>query len=407
MKIVLLNNSFPFHGETFLGNEMNHIPKDISICIFPMFISKKSTLDKMKKSRPYKVIQLEYKVSLLNLLRIVMKSVCVIVEKKEYEPLFQRKNLLSNFLKLMSFTMKSEIRIFELRKFISNNMNTDLSIYSYWLYETAYIGARLKETLNVSKLFSRCHGYDLYEDRHRDNYLPFRKYIIESCDIIFPISENGRNYLINKYTYIEPSKIITSFLATENLFDFNKTKKKCNVINILSCSNIVKVKRLDKLVRALSYVKDLRINWYHIGDGPLKSEILNSAKSLPSNIKVYLLGSMSNETVMEFYKENYIDVFVNTSDSEGIPVSIMEAMSFYVPVIATNVGGNSEIVVDNCNGVILEKNFSEVDFRNALNQIINSEKKSNYRANARKLWEKKFSKNNFEVFYEIIKRMER
>ena len=43
---------------------------------------------------------------------------------------------------------------------------------------------------------------------------------------------------------------------------------------------------------------------------------------------------------------NDFDLFVNMSLSEGIPVSIMEAISFGIPIIATNVGGNAEIVND-------------------------------------------------------------
>jgi glycosyltransferase involved in cell wall biosynthesis len=47
---------------------------------------------------------------------------------------------------------------------------------------------------------------------------------------------------------------------------------------------------------------------------------------------------------MQFYRETYVDVFVNTSSAEGIPVTIMEAQSFGIPVVAPEVGGVSEIV---------------------------------------------------------------
>ena len=48
-----------------------------------------------------------------------------------------------------------------------------------------------------------------------------------------------------------------------------------------------------------------------------------------------------------------MDYFINLSDSEGIPVSIMEAMSVGIPIIARDVGGNREIVTNN-NGCLLE-----------------------------------------------------
>ena len=48
--------------------------------------------------------------------------------------------------------------------------------------------------------------------------------------------------------------------------------------------------------------------------------------------------------MLDYYKNNIIDIFINLSASEGIPVSIMDAISFGIPCIATNVGGTGEIV---------------------------------------------------------------
>jgi glycosyltransferase involved in cell wall biosynthesis len=59
--------------------------------------------------------------------------------------------------------------------------------------------------------------------------------------------------------------------------------------------------------------------------------------------------------VLSWYAENNPSLFINVSTTEGIPVSIMEAMSFGIPVIATDVGGTSEIVNDG-NGMLLPKN---------------------------------------------------
>jgi glycosyltransferase involved in cell wall biosynthesis len=60
---------------------------------------------------------------------------------------------------------------------------------------------------------------------------------------------------------------------------------------------------------------------------------------------------------MEFYRKNHVDLFINVSETEGIPVSIMEAMSFGIPCIATNVGGVNEIV-NNTNGFLVKKYFN-------------------------------------------------
>ena len=63
---------------------------------------------------------------------------------------------------------------------------------------------------------------------------------------------------------------------------------------------------------------------------------------------------VSNEKILDFYAEQFVDLFINLSDSEGIPVSIMEALSAGIPVLATNVGGTGECVGQE-NGFLVEK----------------------------------------------------
>jgi glycosyltransferase involved in cell wall biosynthesis len=76
-------------------------------------------------------------------------------------------------------------------------------------------------------------------------------------------------------------------------------------------------------------------------------------------------GHLSNGQVRRFYREHYVDAFVNVSRTEGVPVSIMEAQSACIPVIATRVGGTPELVND-CNGVLLEPNPTPAEVANAL-----------------------------------------
>ncbi|MEM0449104.1 MAG: glycosyltransferase, partial [Methanomassiliicoccales archaeon] len=93
----------------------------------------------------------------------------------------------------------------------------------------------------------------------------------------------------------------------------------------------------------------------------------------------------------------------NTSLSEGIPVSIMEAHSFGIPAIAPNVGGISEIV-NNENGVLMNSNPSATEIAEAIIKIIeDNNKNSIMRANAYKNWKKNFdSAINYKQFSCIL-----
>ena len=89
------------------------------------------------------------------------------------------------------------------------------------------------------------------------------------------------------------------------------------------------------------------------------------------------------------------------SETEGIPVSIMEAQSYGIPVIATNVGGTSEIVHDGINGVLLSRNFDTADLLNAIETVICSYK--SFSDNALLTW--KQMSDAHTVFPEFYKKL--
>ena len=75
------------------------------------------------------------------------------------------------------------------------------------------------------------------------------------------------------------------------------------------------------------------------------------------NLSFEIKGNVENNEILDFYNKNFVDLFFNVSETEGIPVSIMEAQSAGIPVLATDVGGTSEIV-NNKNGFLIEKDFN-------------------------------------------------
>ena len=108
---------------------------------------------------------------------------------------------------------------------------------------------------------------------------------------------------------------------------------------------------------------------------------------------------------MHFYETNHVDLFINVSSSEGIPVSIMEALSFGIPVIATNVGGVPEIIQDSKNGILLDVNCSAGEIADAIIKYINLDKPSitQLSQNARSFWIKNYSADtNYNIFYSIL-----
>ena len=122
---------------------------------------------------------------------------------------------------------------------------------------------------------------------------------------------------------------------------------------------------------------------------------------LPKNVSYAFRGHFANYDLMQIYQKTPYHFFVNVSSSEGLPVSIMEAMSFGIPCIATDVGGTCEIVTDRRNGFLLRSDFPPSDLAKILTLYASAEPSSydQLRKNARGDWELGFSaRNNYHRF---------
>lgn len=232
-------------------------------------------------------------------------------------------------------------------------------VYSYWLSTVGmtaiHIFEKLKKRQIRVSLISRCHRFDLYENRAYLNYQPFQKMMIEKMMKVYPCSEQGSNYLRTKYPECA-NKIQTSYLGVNDNYN-GALPKRSKEFHVLSCSNVIPLKRVEKILESLAEITDVSIRWTHFGDGELLRSVQESAMKLPDNIVAEFKGRVPNQAIYKYYNENNINLFINVSTSEGLPVSIMEAISFGIPVIATNVGGTAEIVLDGVNGFLLEENF--------------------------------------------------
>ena len=159
------------------------------------------------------------------------------------------------------------------------------------------------------------------------------------------------------------------------------------------------------MVKSLAEIS-FNIQWVHFGDGELMQEIINLCNNiLPKNISFEFKGQIENKYILQYYKVQNPSLFINLSSSEGIPVSIMEAVSFGIPVIATNVGGNSEIV-NNENGYLLEENPTPLQVANKIEQFYNLSPDENNKMKkaAFKTWDSKFNadKNYTQFIRDIL-----
>ena len=283
-----------------------------------------------------------------------------------------------------------------------------VTFYSYWFFDTALASLELKENSRARyrACVSRAHGYDLYSSRNRLQYLPLRPYLLERLDEVFPCSQNGADYLKRGYPQWE-DKVRTAYLGTR---DFGLGPEPApGEFRLVSCCHIVPLKRVDLLARSLKLLSGggLKLSWTHFGGGEGLQELTQYAKENLGFMEYSFPGEVRNADLMEFYRKNPADCFVNTSTSEGLPVSIMEACSFGVPVIATNVGGTCEIVRDGENGLILPADLTAETLAAKIREFcaMPADRREAMRRTARNIWQADFSaEDNFRRFAESIAR---
>jgi|ERR1035437_10266510 glycosyltransferase involved in cell wall biosynthesis len=273
-----------------------------------------------------------------------------------------------------------------------------LFAYSYWADDTAYALTLLKKTHPTIKCFCRAHRWDIYFEENRTGYLPLRTAILEQLDAFYVISEHGKKYIEHLFSKSFPTIQVSRLGVPQHKrspFDYKN-------FTIVSISNMIPVKNLEKLIEALATLS-FNFTWYHIGDGPVRSELeVLAQKSIPGKFRY--LGIMPNTEVLSFLETTPISVFINISLSEGVPVSIMEALSCGIPVIATNVGGNSEIVSTE-NGILIPNDSNEKEIAQALTTIHNlaMQECEQLRQNAYNYWFKEYNAlNNYNLFIDSI-----
>ncbi len=287
------------------------------------------------------------------------------------------------------------------KAFRETTENTDqVVIYSYWLSRGAFAASYINDKRIIKKI-SRAHRYDLYEDKNPVRFLPFRTHIKTELDKIFFISEDGRSYFKTNYGG-DDTRYTVNYLGTQNKHNYRKEIKEKSYITVVSCSNIVDVKRLDLIIQALKEL-DISYKWYHIGDGVLMQEIQDLAQRSLSKTSYTFLGKVDNKDILKTYMDIDADFLINLSDSEGVPVSIMEAMSIGLPVIVRNVGGCSEIVNEDC-GLLLENGYQDEQIRNFIGIRFNDiQRYIELSENAYGYWKSKFDANhNYTEFAELL-----
>ena len=434
MKIILFTNTFPYQpGETFLEEEISILVNYYSnITIVPLHSGTGEIrplpagvrlmpplLNHSPKNKPALLYS-----GIFNL------SPALYALKYLFSPVVLSKK------KFWAFSVAYLLRreIYSKARMLVENIDIgrydDVMLYFYWGDKSVMLLPYLKSYYKNSKAVARFHGSDLYEEV--SGCIPFRDKIFPLIDMAIPISGIGKNYILENYNDSLPQDIRVSYLGVKDYklryrfygsdepleikspfrTDFNAIKDE-RIITVFSCSNMIPLKRVDMIIKALSLISEKELNdlgiggirWVHAGGGECMQDIVNEiSRANRTYLSVDIMGAVKHDRIINFYRRNNVDLFIQLSRSEGVPVSMMEALCFGVPIIATNVGGVGELVEPEF-GYLLDANPDITSVKNALIDFMSKteSQKEEMRSKARKSYEEKWdADSNYESFAALL-----
>lgn len=257
-----------------------------------------------------------------------------------------------NFIKKIFFFLRGFL------KFIKMLIKNDFDIAHIHM---SYKGSFFRKYLIVkfSKLFKKkvilhLHGseFEIFYNNSNQKIKNMIKNLLESVDSVIVLGENWERIIKS----IAPNAKIDIFKNAVNVPDY-KAQWSDEKINILFLGVLIKRKGIYELIEAINelnkngVIKNKKLNFLIAGSGIEEKSIKNKINEYNISYCVEMLGWINRD--MKEMLFNKSQIFILPSYNEGLPMAILEAMSYGIPVISTDVGSVSEVVINDKTGYLI------------------------------------------------------
>lgn len=264
----------------------------------------------------------------------------------------------------------------------------------------AYMAAQILKDQNIIIPFiTTLHGTDITLVGKNPAYKPAVSFSINHSSYVTAVSESLKKDTEELFDLKNSIEVIPNFVNLKGYDRDPKDKRQyfANDNETIFChvSNFRPVKRVLDVIKVFKKVQDQRNSiLIMVGDGPDR----NIAEKLSRDLGIWDKVIFRGKTYDVQSMLGISDIFLLPSSTESFGLSALEAMASHVPVIASNVGGLSEVVDHNKNGFL--ENIGDVESmaEDALSLIDNKEKMINFSNSAREKAES-FSMNEISQRY--------
>ena len=415
--LYLVVAEFPYgHGEIFLRDEIGLLSQEFEhvYLVIPDDSKIKPGLYKSPLPENVSICALKSKTEIIDRIRILPKAWNEFygLEGKSVIDELRNENKSDLFRILWGYWALSNSFKRQFKRLLKSHQHQpqEVTFYSYWFFYPTIALAEIKEKNPQYRAISRMHGWDCFFERSPHNYLPLRPYSINRLDLLASISETGMRYTETKLKgYIDSNKLAFSRLGITSSQMGSLQKEESETLLLISLAYISPIKRLNRIAEALLGWKGKKVKWEHIGvaydENRSFEDSVNAQFRDHPTVSVSFKGELQQKEIFEYFTVERPDLLICTSESEGIPVSMMEAMAHGIPVLSVDVGGVHEIVEHRKNGLLIPAAATEIEIRSALDEFIafSSETKQAMRQNAVKTYEDKFNgQKNYTTFVKTV-----
>ena len=261
------------------------------------------------------------------------------------------------------------------------------------VWERAYSKAKISESFDEFQV--KNYGFSISLQKK------VRSFSIKKTDIVVTPSQHLKNFILN-LGFKNKIEIINNgvFIPEENTNIFTNDQ-----INITIVSRLVSHKNIKKIIRAISDLNDPLIYLNIIGDGPELNQLQKI--SLESNNKDNIIfhGKLNRDDINHIFLKS--DIYIQASNYEGLPHSLLEAMSYGIPVLCTPVGECKEILGNEDRGYILDLPVSKNNIKSKISEIIGEKNIANKKGERGKdfINEKYNLTNSFNLYKNLFTRL--
>ena len=261
------------------------------------------------------------------------------------------------------------------------------------VWERAYNKGKISE--NFDEFQARNYGLSISLQKK------VRNFSIKNSDLVITPSQHLKNFILNLGFKNKIETINNGITIPEE----SAEKFTNDQTNITIVSRLVTHKNIEKIVAAISDLNNPLIKLNIIGDGPELNQLQSIALKSDHKENIIFHGKLQRDDINNIFLNS--DIYIQASNYEGLPHSLLEAMSYGIPILCTPVGECKELLGNEDRGYKLDLPVSKDNIKSKINEIISQRNTATKKGQEGKLFvSKKYNlTNTFNLYKNLFTKL--